>query len=79
MAQNEPTETRYRCGWCGHPTDETGQPVEFDSATVEDDYKDAGKVHGLCCPPPEDPWQPQHITREMAMDAGDPSMEGMIW
>ena len=69
---------RYRCGWCGHPTDGKGKPVQFIRATVEEDYRDAKHVNGLCCPGGDNDngSAMYQVTHEMAMDAGDPSLEG---
>jgi transcription elongation factor Elf1 len=66
----------FCCGYCGYPTDCEGNPLAtipegFDNAVAEN-------VHGNCCAA-----QVQHenegriVTREMAVDAGMPDIEGM--
>lgn len=66
----------FCCGYCGQPTDKEGVPLKevptnFDNAKAE-------MVHGICCA-----GQAQHeqesriVTRDMAIDAGMPEIEGM--
>lgn len=74
----------YRCGHCGTPTDENGVPLtgeEFKRVTsIIDEIGDSKTelLHGDCCIfPMNDPYYNRvQITREMAMDAQDPSLEG---
>lgn len=44
---------RYRCGWCGRPTQEDGTPIPLIEvgliADIDQEYKDAEKVNGGCC------------------------------
>lgn len=80
----------YRCGWCGYPTDEEGHPLKDENlkkATKIINNYELGihqhLVNGWCCPngnEPEDNRMVQ-ITRDMASDACDPSLEGqwMRW
>jgi hypothetical protein len=47
-------ESIYRCGWCGFPTDDKGQPLEMDNdAAYEylEKHKDDINVstNGHCC------------------------------
>ena len=37
---------KYRCGWCGHPTDADGNPL---AVFNEADYQNAEQVNGECC------------------------------
>lgn len=63
------------CGYCGQPTDETGEPLALENIPVDK----AEMVHGLCCA-----GQAQYeserrmVTLEMAMDAGNPGLEGYM-
>lgn len=66
----------YRCGWCGHPTNNYGNPLnEFNITDYEDSANEVDLVPGVCC---EDKQQEQRVrvTRDMAIDAGDLSLEG---
>jgi len=54
----------YRCGWCGHPTDEHGEPLKpADPAAGWSDaekarYDEASKhVDGKCCPYGSEGWR----------------------
>ena len=64
------------CGYCGQPTNDKGEPLEFIPDNF--DLPKAEMVHGLCCAA-----QSQHenesriVTKEMAYDAGMPDVEGM--
>ncbi len=73
---NKLEDIKYICGWCGHPCKEDGTPWEqipddFDPSTI--DYKN---IQGSCCEDQEENQRIQ-ITKEMAMDAEEPEMEGM--
>lgn len=68
----------YKCGYCGQPTTGLGRVLSLDEINAQSDkWTDEELVHGDCCSN-----QAQHeeesriVTREMAMDAGDPSLEG---
>jgi hypothetical protein len=63
-------EKSFRCGWCGHPTDANGEPLRDISQWVE---KGAELLNGNCCPPQE---TRMIVTRDMAIDAQDMSLEG---
>ena len=76
----------YRCGWCGHPTDKDGnmlhdKPLEKAKHIIDvyGDSKHTHLVNGCCCP--NGNHEPEHIrvTRDMALDAQDPSLEGELW
>lgn len=71
----------YRCGHCGTPTDENGVPLtgeEFKRVTsIIDEIGDSKTelLHGDCCI--NDPYYNRiQVTRDMALDAQDPSLEG---
>lgn len=68
----------YRCGWCGRPTNEYGNVLnEFDPNDYEDKENDVWRVQGDCCKHEQDKQRERMIvTRDMAMDAGDLSLEG---
>lgn len=69
----------YRCGWCGHPTDRDGEPIQQDPAGYLLAHQDATEelVQGECCPNGnESDREWVQVTREMAIDGGDRSMEG---
>lgn len=71
----------YRCGWCGHPTDKEGNCLQDESLSkairIIETYGDGhtDKVNGWCCPNGDEP-QRMQVTRDMAIDAQDPSLEG---
>lgn len=68
----------YRCGWCGIPTDETGNPLS-EKECDEWIEENAELVNGLCCA--NEQMEREHIivTRDMAIDACDLSLEGEKW
>lgn len=76
----------YRCGCCGCPTDQNGNKLideNFKRAIniIENYNSDAHiyLIYGNCCCQNDDGNQePQmmQITRDMAIDAGDRSLEG---
>lgn len=67
----------YRCGYCGQPTNAHGTPIEVCDTFVwapEDEVL----VTGACCETQvraEQEYE-EYVTREMALDAGDSSLEG---
>jgi len=75
----------YRCGYCGQPTNSDGVPLSLDecNAITEDDLKEATLVHGMCCAKEWCDNIPEkriiNVTRDMAIDAGDLSLEGEEW
>ena len=67
----------FRCGWCGQPTDCDGKVLEYgEIVALVVDWKKAESTHGDCCPRDPQTSEPQIVTREMAMDAQDPDLEG---
>ena len=70
---------RFRCGWCGHPCMENGECIdpELCKDWTKDDWDNASKVHGECCHAEQSQQANQiQVTHDMAIDAGDPSLEG---
>lgn len=71
----------YRCGYCGQSTDSKGVPLSLEkrSELTEKQFEEAQQTHGYCCH--EEAQQDNYvvITKEMAYDAGDPSLEGALW
>lgn len=69
----------YRCGDCGQPTDKDGLPLDIEVCKLltDDNLNSAEFVHGYCCPPQQDNYI--IVTRDMAIDAGDLSLEGERW
>jgi len=69
----------YRCGWCGQPTDVNGEVLGFDVLKdMDEDWDSAEKTPGDCCRNQQESRQMHEVTREMALDAGDPSLEGQL-
>lgn len=78
--------TIYRCGWCGFPVDRDGSQLHGVGTPAEaNDYLAAHHgareehVNGFCCPGGDEQGQRDRmqVSREMAIDAGDRSLEGM--
>lgn len=72
----------YRCGWCGQPTDENGKALEVKVVkSMGVDWDEAEMVQGICCGHKGEERQIVEVTREMALDAGIPELEGtyMEW
>lgn len=70
----------YRCGHCGQPCDAEGVPMPAEDAPTT--TGETERLHGQCCAYLADEEEDEvwiEVTREMAMDAGDPSMEGALW
>ena len=69
----------YRCGYCGQPTNKDGKVLDIEEVKKNDYENNASEyVQGECCDPRnEDNYRV--ITREMAIDAGDMSLEGQMW
>ena len=69
----------YRCGWCGLPVQQDGNMLDGTEKAIKiiEKYGDrkTHKVNGWCCPS-GDGSQRVIVSREMALDAGDPSLEG---
>ncbi len=74
----------YRCGNCGMLTTDDGIPLPFDSK----EFKEATEllnqigdsktefVHGDCCIEEDFKFTQMRVTHDMALDAGDLSLEG---
>jgi len=65
--------TLYRCGYCGGCTDKDGNTIDW--------YEDSGwdtaeQTHGMCCAEKETA-RSTIVTREMAIDAQTPDIDGM--
>ena len=70
-------EKYYRCGYCGQPTTKEGEPLTLDEINqMNIDWGKAGQLQGFCCAQEEQEERGGYVTREMALDAGDPSLEG---
>jgi hypothetical protein len=66
---------KYSCGYCGQPLDED----DHDVIDIPDDYDPNKYPHSVCgsCNYEQSmEAQRMRVTREMALDAGDPSLEG---
>ena len=72
----------YRCGWCGSPTEKAGNELDGNprekAINIIETYGDyrTHKTNGTCCPPTHE--NTQRVTRDMAIDAGDPNLEGEL-
>ncbi len=75
----------YRCGWCGHPTDDKGTTLKDEQfkrvVNLLDHPNVVGHIHlvnGDCCPNGNEPEERPmvQVTRDMAKDAGDMRLEG---
>lgn len=68
----------YRCGYCGQPTDKDGCPLTIEECElITDQLNTAELVHGYCCLSEYEP-ERMRVTRDMAIDAGDLSLEGEL-
>lgn len=70
-------EPKYRCGWCGECCDKDGNVIEWPEDKTG--YDEAEKVHGECCIHEQMEKETRRVTRDMAIDAGDPSLEGQLY
>jgi|TARA_R110000822_G_scaffold241380_1_gene370659 hypothetical protein len=71
-----------RCGYCGTPIDNECNPLSVDKCNelTEKQLEEAELDHGNCCA--YDQQQEDNyitVTKDMASDAGEPSLEGMQW
>ena len=74
----------YRCGHCGNICDSTGLPLPGDSEEFKRSSEILNKmgdsktelVHGDCCVEEDLKFTQMRVTRDMALDAGDPDLEG---
>ena len=73
----------YRCGWCGCPTNKKGELLDDEThervVSIIEEYGDnhTEQTHGYCCIN-EQIHPIRRVTRDMAIDAGDLSLEGQI-
>lgn len=69
----------YRCGWCGSPCNCYGNVLNyFNQADYENPNNIIEQVPGDCCQHKQDE-QRMRVTRDMAIDAGDLSLEGELY
>lgn len=70
---------KFSCGYCGAPLDEDCNEIY----PVPDDYNPADYPNEVCkccsCEIYEQEQEKRYITREMALDAGDPDLEGQLY
>lgn len=69
----------YRCGWCGQPTDKDGAVLPMSQVGLTEnsaEWDKATPTNGECCLDGSQAEQERRVTREMALDACDPSLEG---
>ena len=72
----------YRCGDCGQPTDKDGNPwdIEVCKLLTDEQLNSAELVHGYCCINNKLEMERYiTVTRDMAIDAQDLSLEGTQW
>lgn len=71
----------YRCGNCGTPTDKDGHTLSVGDCNelTEQQLNDAELVYGYCCIEELNRDNYIIVTRDMASDAGDASLEGERW
>jgi hypothetical protein len=65
---------RYSCGYCGVPLSKEGEMLDAPEGYNANDYE-----HSICssCYNSDDGCR-DCVTRDMAIDAGDPSLEGTL-
>jgi hypothetical protein len=71
----------YRCGYCGQPTDQDGEVIEMSEIELNTQltggWDSAEQTHGDCCSGQyAHELEQRQVTREMAQDAQDLSLEG---
>lgn len=66
----------YSCGFCGAPLNADREQVDAPDGYDPNDYP-----HDAChrCMVEQEDRGRMVVTREMALDAGDPSLEGTLW
>lgn len=73
----------FRCGYCGQPTNKDGVVLTLEEINAlnatEEDWNTAEQTHGECCVHQENAHHYYRVTKEMAMDAGDPDLEGQLF
>jgi len=70
-----------RCGYCGTPIDNECNPISVDECNklTEKQLNEGEQDHGNCCVNEQQEDNYITVTRDMASDAGDPSLEGIQW
>lgn len=71
----------FRCGYCGQPCTDDGQVLELWQIAVMNPFVDwdhAEQVQGDCCQHEAQGGRLVEVTREMALDACCPEMEGSL-
>jgi hypothetical protein len=69
----------FRCGWCGLQCDRHGNPLTEEQIAAISPFIDCDKVelvNGYCCAEEQNRQHMVQVTRDMAIDAGDRSLEG---
>ena len=64
----------YCCGFCGSPCNENGTPWDGEMP-ANYNPSDYSMVNGLCCLKEQNQMR---VTHDMAIDAGDPNLEGTL-
>jgi hypothetical protein len=64
----------FSCGFCGAPLN-----MYKDQVDAPEGYDPNNYPHDACGRCQAERAEPRYVTREMAIDAGDPSLEGSIW
>ena len=72
----------HRCGYCGQPTDKDGRVLseaEVKAIDANDTrWNTADQTHGECCREQAAYEESVRVvTKEMAIDAGNPDLEGL--
>jgi len=69
-------EIVFSCGYCGAPCDASGKQLD----SIPEGYNPDNYKHDVCIPCGNEQSAQENkqcVTREMALDAGDPSLEGI--
>ena len=68
-----------RCGYCGIPIDSECNPLSIEECNrlTGKQLNEAEQDHGNCCVNEQQEYNYTIVTRDMAIDAGDLSLEGM--
>jgi hypothetical protein len=61
----------FSCGFCGAPLNADKDQIDTPEGYDPNDYQ-----HDACGKCQAEQNEPRYVTREMALDAGDPSLEG---
>lgn len=71
---------KFSCGACGCPCDEKGNQLKPEN--IPKNYNPDNYKHDWCNNCGHEHFESidrQYVTREMAIDAGDPNLEGTIY